>query len=152
MHFLGQVGAGVVNNNGLRFVDRQNQSVSVVKTLAGTLGQGVGAQEQVDEAWAGDLGPGQQIAAVDLCDHLDGELARIGAQLTGHRHDAVGLIIAEFGPGGINNLRFGITLAGHFDQCFGDDGFQRFSDGKHDYFLSCTGDPGRSGEVGRRYR
>ena len=58
-------------------------------------GEPVGAEAEVDEPGAGDLGSLEHVAEVETADDLVGDVARLSAEYLGQRHGAIGLVVAE---------------------------------------------------------
>jgi len=100
VHLLGEVGMGVIDDDGLAF-GRFGQAEALVGQAARQLvGEPAPLQADVDEAGPGDVGALGEVGEVGGLDGPGGELARVGAEGLGGGHGAVGLVVAEFRPGG----------------------------------------------------
>ena len=97
VHFFGQIGRRVVDNDGLRFVGFRYTETRVVQGRLNVLGKKFGAQAQVDKAGAGDFRAFNHGVVGQCFGHFLRQLARILFGFFRCTHHAVDLEIAVFG-------------------------------------------------------
>ncbi|GIX30518.1 MAG: hypothetical protein KatS3mg124_0990 [Porticoccaceae bacterium] len=100
VHFLGQVGGGVVDHHRLGVgMDPPGQGQLVALDLRRPPQKGV-VEPDVDESRPGHLHPGGDAVQIQAGDDLLGEGARPGTESTRRRQGAIGLVVAEIGTAG----------------------------------------------------
>ena len=105
VHLLGQVGRRVVDDHRLRRVGLRDAQARVVEDPAQLRAKPGRREVDVDEAGTGDLKLLDRVAEVERGDGRLGQRARVGAQLLGRAHRAVGLVVAELRLGGLGHQR-----------------------------------------------
>ena len=97
MHFFGQIGRRVVDNDGLRFVGFRYTETRVVQGRLNILGKKFRTQAQVDKAGAGDFRAFNHGVVGQCFGHFLCQFARILFGFFRRTHYAVDLEIAVFG-------------------------------------------------------
>ena len=97
VHFLCQIGRGIVDNDGLRFVGFRYTETRVVQSRMNVLGKKFRTQAQVDKAGSGDFRAFNYGVVGQCFGHLLRQFARILFGFFRRTHHAVDLEIAVFG-------------------------------------------------------
>ena len=106
VHFLGQVGRGVIDNHLLARALRFDAQRGAGQRGADLAGQKDRVEVDVDKAGAGNFDFAGDAGQVQLGNYLLGQRARVGFFGLGGGHDAVGLIVAKLGArGGLQDGR-----------------------------------------------
>jgi hypothetical protein len=95
VHWLGDVGTGVINQDDFGITGDIDAESIVVDQPVGRLFNPFGAEGQVDEAGAGDLRRKAEVGDIQPGDNAIGHGAGRGTGLFRQRHGAVGLKVAE---------------------------------------------------------
>ena len=108
VHGFGHIGGAEVDDDGFRTGGRVNSQMVVLGDSQQGLSQPVRVKTEVDKARPGNLPACRNLSRVKLRHNSLGQLAGILFMRFGNRHDAVGLIVAEFRVGsGFDNRRGG---------------------------------------------
>ncbi len=122
VHFLGEVGRGVIHHYGLRLFARRDAEPRIGRGGLHARGEEGRREVDVDEAGAGDLEPLDHAGTVEGRDDAPGELARIRSHALRRAHRAVGLVVAELGARALGQQRLAVRgnadgAHGRFDGC-----------------------------------
>ena len=112
VHGFGHVGGAEVDDDGFRAGGRVNPQVVVLGDGQQGLPQPVRVKTEIDKARPGNLPACRNLVRVEPRHNGLGQLAGILFAGLGHRHDAVGLIVAEFRVGRGFDYRRGGRPAG----------------------------------------
>jgi hypothetical protein len=109
MHLLGDVRAGVIDDDDLRVLGLLNAELGVLAHFLELLRQPRRIQAHVDESGSGDGDFARHLAEVELRLDLLGHRTRVRLHLLGQPHRGVGLVVAELFVLARNDHRIGIN-------------------------------------------
>ncbi len=131
VHFLGDVRAAVIEDDGLGFGDGGNAEPGVAPALGDLVGEILGLEAEVDEAGAGHFGFFGDVLDVHDLGQVAGQFRRVGLHDFAEDERDVGLEIAVPGIGAWAHIRRGRRGREKFADGAGDAGFEFLAGGVH---------------------